>query len=148
MLKSKDIIVENQLFELDLDLDLDNVEKRIIKERNNEIKNLEKDLIDLHDSMTILSTMLNEQGEELNIAEINVENTVITTNEAVIILENIPDKQTTLVKNLKIVGAATVGGVLLGGIGSIFGIIPALIGVGVGTSGGGIVGYISNLFKK
>ena len=148
MQKSTTIIVENQLFELDLDLDLDNVEKRIIKERNNEIKNLEKDLIDLHDSMTILSTMLNEQGEELNIAEINVENTVITTNEAVIILENIPDKQTTLVKNLKIVGAATVGGVLLGGIGSIFGIIPALIGAGIGTSGGGIVGYISNLFKK
>lgn len=138
---TENILIDNQLFTSQ------NVNELIIKERNEEIKNLERDLVDLRDSMEILSSMLGEQGEALDVAEAHVEETVITTNEAVQIIEQIPDKKQVLVRNIKIISGVIVGGALLGGVGSIFGIIPAVVGAGIGSGGGAIVGYISDLLK-
>lgn len=132
------IQIDNQLFET---LDL-------INERNKEIKSLEEDLVALRDSMEILATMIDDQGEKLDIAEKNIEETVITTQEAVQIIEQISDKRDILIRNVKIVSGVIIGGALLGGIGSIFGIIPAIVGAGVGSSGGAVIGFVSDLLKN
>ena len=74
---------------------------------------------------------------------------VIQVVEAVETIEKIPDKREQLIKGLKIAGAATIGGIFLGGIGFFtYGIGPAVIATGVGIGGGAGVGIISNLFRK
>ena len=119
----------------------------IINERNEEIKKLEEEFTDLRDSMQMISVLLLEQGENLDVSENNLDNTVITLNESNEILQTIPDKKETLIKNVKIVSGIIVGGLVVGGIGSVFGIIPGLIGLGIGSGSGAIVGVISNLIK-
>lgn len=135
------ILIDNQLFD-------DKTTDQIIEERNKEIKSLEQDIIALNDSMIILATLLNEQGDELKIAEMNVEQSEITMIETVAILENIPDKKDTVINTVKVISGIVIGGTIVGSIGSIFGILPAIIGVGLGSGTGGIVAYISNLLKK
>lgn len=124
------------------------VDTEIVKDRNKDIKNLEQDLVDLSESMQLLATMVGEQGEAIDTAEEHVEKSVITINESLVIIENIPDQKETLVKNLKIAGSIVVGGTLCGGIGLLFGIGTAIIGTAVGCGGGAIVGVVSNLFKR
>lgn len=119
----------------------------IIDERNKEIKKLEEEFTDLRDSMQLLSVLLVEQGENLDISENNLEKTAIELNEANIILEKIPDKKETLVKNIKIVSSIIIGGLVLGGVGSVFGIIPGIIGLGLGSGSGAVISIVSNLVK-
>ncbi|AYV77044.1 MAG: hypothetical protein Barrevirus9_13 [Barrevirus sp.] len=141
-----DIQLFDQLVEV-VEVEDDEINQIIMKERNDDIKDLEKDLIDLHDSLQMLSLMVHDQGSNLNISANNVEKTVTVTNETVTILEQIPDKKEVIIKNVKIASGIIIGGTVLGGIGSIFGIIPALIGASIGGSTGGIVGYLTNIFK-
>lgn len=135
------IMLDNQLL-------FDNeINEIIIDERNKEIKKLEEEFTNLRDSMQLLSVLLVEQGENLDISENNLEKTAIELNEANIILEKIPDKKETLVKNIKIVSSIIVGGLVLGGVGSVFGIIPGIIGLGLGSGSGAVISIVSNLVK-
>ncbi|ARF09520.1 hypothetical protein Indivirus_1_143 [Indivirus ILV1] len=124
-----------------------NVDELLIKERNEEIKSLEEELINLRDSMKILASMIDDQGEIIDIVEKKIEETAITTEETVKIIEKIPNKKDIIIRNVKIVSGVIIGGAILGGIGSIFGIIPAVICAGIGSSSGAIVGYTTSFLK-
>ena len=92
---------------------------------------------------------LKEQGEELDIAENKIETSVVVVEEATVTIEKLPDKKTKLIKGLKIAGAATIGGVVLGGLGFLtYGIGPAVIATGVGVGSGAGISYIVNLFER
>ena len=146
--KELDTLEKNFIFSELQEVTPDEVDLAIIKDRNRDIKALETDLIEISEIYKIINTMIVDQGEALDIAENNVENTVTTVQETTVILENITDKKDVLIKNLKIAGGIIIGGTLCGGIGSIFGIGTAIIGAGVGGSGGAVVAFISNLFRK
>ena len=142
--KQKSIIIND--IELEQD---DDVAEAIIRERNKEIQELEQDLSDLSESMEIIASLLQEQGEELDIAENNTENSVIAVEEAAITISKLPTKKEKLIRGLKIAGTATVSGIVLGGIGFLtYGIGTAIIATSVGVGGGAGIGYIINLFKK
>lgn len=141
--KTKSIIIGDiELIEQDPDIEM-------IKERNKEVQELEQTLSDLSESMEIIASLLEEQGEELDIAENNTEKSVVAVQEATVTIAKLPTKKEKLIKGLKIAGIATVSGIVLGGIGFLtYGIGPAIIATSVGLGGGAGVGYIANLFKK
>lgn len=135
------------LFVDDMRINEDSINEIIINERNKEILRLEQDFTDLRDSMDILSVLVLDQGENLDVSETNLEETKIHLNEANQVLEKIPDKKELLIRNVKIASGIVIGGLLLGGVGSVFGIIPGLVGAAIGSSSAAIVAGISNLVK-
>ena len=50
-----------------------NPDEEIIKDRNKDIQQLEQDLTDLSESMEIIASLLHDQGEELDVAENNIQ---------------------------------------------------------------------------
>jgi hypothetical protein len=154
---SEDFIpTEKDVSELDI---LDDIKQHVINIKNfdselkevtqeeihfetvNEIKELEKDLLDLNDIMKNLKFFVIEKGEMLDKAEENIDKTCLKTEVAV---ENIKKAENFEIKNRRIktsaVSGAVIGGATLGGIGSFLGFIPGLIGGTVGTIGGAISG--------
>ena len=126
------------------------VDQAIIEETNLKMKELEQDFADLCDAMKIMNELVLLDEEKLE----EIEQNVITTDS--VILETIPILEQALelkeeldnkYVTLKVIGGVIVGGLLFGGVGSIFGIIPAVVGAGVGGGGGGIVGYLTKFFK-
>ncbi len=120
------------------------VDEAITLESEEEIKKLEKDLIDLNSIMKDLNQLVFDQGILINEAEENIDETQLNTEVAVEELQKAEGFQ--ISKRRKIVGAtagATIGGVLLGGLGCLLGgAIPGAIGGGIGTAGGAIGGVV------
>lgn len=121
------------------------VEDNLLIERNKEIKKIEQDLMDINEIMGSLNLMVVEQGEMINLAEQNVEESVESTTIAVEHLKSaeeieIKTRRTTVAT----VTGAAVGGVALGGVGiAVSGLVTGLITGGVGTATGAITGYFA-----
>jgi len=127
------------------------IDRLMAEDRNKQIKELESEIIELNETMQMVNALIVRDGEKLDIVEDNITKVSQDVEETIIILENTAE-QVDGVRNkyttVKVVSGVVVGGVLLGGIGSIFGIIPAVIGAGIGSGGGGLVGYVSKYFGK
>jgi hypothetical protein len=111
----------------------DQVDIKILHERNKEIRTIEEDTMSISEIMQSLSLMIHDQGENLEIASAHVDNAVENSEDAVISL----DKSLSWVVNMRglIVDATTiVAGSGLGALGFIGGPV-----VGVPTFIGGLV---------
>ena len=121
------------------------VDHQIIEERNNEIKKLTQDIEDISEIMSDLSLLILEQGESLEAAFINVENSEIATSEAVVSLaktENYVNKSKQMLRSAGLI----IGGTTVGAFGFIVGpIVGAVTLVSGGVLGTGIA-YITNKF--
>jgi len=118
---------------------IDDVDKAIIDETNMLLEYLEKDMVALSEITLIINENIMIDKEKLDKIEENVieiDNTISETipilEKVIEIKEQIDDKY----KIIKIVGGAIIGGGLCGGIGFVFGIIPGIVGLGLGTSSG------------
>jgi len=119
------------------------IDDRIIQERNWEIKSLESDIQDIAEIMFDLSLMVNDQGETLETAIQNIENTEMATYEAV---KNLEKTEFYVNKSRKILRSAgiIIGGATVGAIGFIVGpIVGAATLVSGGVLGSGIA-YLTN----
>jgi rRNA maturation endonuclease Nob1 len=127
-----------------------NPDEEIIKETNKQLKEIEQELAGLKELMESMNEMIVLDGEKLDQAEENVVNADQTIEETLPILET-TIKEIKEIENkytvLRVVGGAVVGGVLFGGVGSVFGIIPGLVCTIVGTGGGTAAGYLSKFIK-
>lgn len=115
------------------------VDLTIIQERNREVREIEEDIINIHEINLSLSQMLAQQGEQLDIAEQHVENTVIQVNEA---SENLSQTQEIVEKGRKLLRDVCIvgGGLVLGSLGLLLGPIVGIPTMVAGaTLGTGVV---------
>jgi len=127
-------------------LDYENYEihnDRLVEERNNEIRQIEKDVIDISEIMNDLALFVYDQGESIESVMNNIKNSEIATNEAVESLEKTViyvNKRRNILRNMGII----VGGATVGAFGFIAGpIIGAVTLISGGAIGTGIA-YITN----
>ena len=125
----------NQLEYFDVDL---------VNCTNKDLEKLYKDLEDLSSTINIFNTIVINSQE--NIDHIESQTKLIKHNieDNKIDLQEINQK--IVLDKIKLVGGAIITGVLFGGVGSIFGLIPALIGTGSGLCAGGIIGNFINKY--
>ena len=116
----------------------DEVDYHIAVERNQSIHEINRDIEDLAETWTMVSSLVEEQGENINIIENQIQNTVINTEQGVINLERaneyVKDK-IIIIRDISIV----VGGGILGAGGFLLG---PLVGIGTviaGSAAGGAV---------
>lgn len=128
---------DDELFELEHPHFTDaDVEANIIKERNEDIKQITNDVSILSEIFQTIQHMIQEQGIDINFASKNIENTEIQTAEGVKHLEKAEhhQKQTKNVRDAGII----VSGAAIGSVGWIGGPIIGVptTAVGVGLSVG------------
>lgn len=114
----------------------DEINMKIFKENEREMKELERDIESLSESFTIVSLMIAEQGENIDLIKANIEETEQNVESGLLSLEK-AERYSFLengnVKNIAIVvGTMTVGA---------FGFIAGPI-IGIGTSISGLVAGI------
>jgi len=128
-------------------IDNDEIDRKIIEERNIAMSQINQDMIDLSEISKYLSEMFVEQGNELIFIEKKVdhiENDVEKSAKNLEISEKINSVKYKIVKDVLIV----LGGIGAGGLGFIAGpFIGAATLIGGATIGGGIV-YAKNKLKK
>ena len=124
------------------------VEHRIITERNESIHDLNQDMAILSETWKYLSSMIYDQGEQLDIAHKETEMAKINTSEGVVQLE----KAKSLIKDRLIIVrdiALVLGGGILG-IGGFF--LGPIVGIGTviagGAAGGATAAGIHKLSNK
>ena len=101
-----------------------------------------QELADLKDCMNTFSQIVLRDGETLNKIEDKVQKINDEIQTTVIELKNVEQNiNSDFISKLKIIGGVAAGGLLFGGIGGIFGLVPALIGLGVGSGTGGLISY-------
>ena len=125
--------------------EFEDIDYKIVEERNTEIKKLSKDMEDLSEIMTNLSAMVYDQGETIESSVKNIENSEISTLEAVeslIKTEYYVDKSRKIYRNIVIVTS----GIGLGARGFLGGpIIGAITVLSGGMIGSGIA-FVTNKF--
>lgn len=123
-----------------------NSDTEVIKETNKQLQEIENDLLGIDRIMKDFHVLFVDDAEKLLQIEDKVTEVTKTVEETLPIIDSIIEEIKISSDNkiaLKLVSGAVIGGLLLGGVGSIFGIIPAIICTGVGSSSGVIVGYFS-----
>lgn len=122
-----------------------NIDIEILDERNEEMKKIEKDILELKNIYNEYGQILSLQTEDIN----KIENTFnnIKENINVDFSEIKEEIDNTHKKLIHVIGGAVVGGLIFGGIGSIFGPIAILIsgasGLGLGTISGILFHYFN-----
>ena len=113
----------------------DNINQIIIEERNREIQEIEREIIDLHEISRSLSLLLGEQGEELDKGLTKLDESVEHTESAKQSLEKslLYDENGKRLRELSILASGVTLGALgfLGG--PIVGVITLLSGASVST---------------
>lgn len=124
---------------------ISDVETHIINERKAEMFQIEQNVSDLADIFADLSSLVNEQGEQLDIASNHVEMSEINTHESVTNLSVASDTATKIRKWL--IGAGvTSAAVTITGAALTFVSIPiGLTAVGVGIVGVALSGALSRI---
>lgn len=122
------------IHEIDPDLDQ-------IIQTYDDLAELEYELIQLNDIMQEFNLLVMRQDQDLQSIDDTMENVDVLTQEAVIDLVDGEHVDTQTTRQLAYtIGGAIIGGLLTGGIGSIFGVVPAvcsgLTGLGLGSIGG------------
>ena len=121
-------------------MDDEEIDHKILKERNESIQNLEQDITDISDIWSSLASMVNIQGEEIDMVDHQVEVSVTNTNDGLIQLKkskNLLKDRLSMVRDVALV----IGGGILGTPGFLLG---PIIGVGTviaGASAGGITAF-------
>jgi len=151
MVNNKNIIeIDNTLKDIGLIVNQDNIDDIFIKEHNQQIKKIKDELIQLNEIMITFANLTDLQKEPIektnNITnQIDIDTKITTNNikKAANYLKLMENKKINIISN------TIIGGLLCGGLGSIFGIIPAVICCGIGSSiGYSIGGNIKSTFKK
>ncbi len=127
---------EHQAQQYDIVSDSD-IESSIIMERNREIRQIAQDMEDLSDITLSLSTIVQEQGEMLDVTEKNIDSAQQATHEAVEHLANAESSFGAL-KAWAMKGMLVSGGVTgVGALGMI--LSPIIGGVGIALGVGGLI---------
>ena len=115
------------------------VDHRIIMERNESIRVLHQDMDIITDTWNYISSMIYDQGEQINIMEEHIEATEINTKSAAVNLE----KSFDLIRDRLIIIrdiALIIGGGILGTGGFLLG---PIIGVGTAVAGSAAGGAVA-----
>lgn len=118
--------------------ELQEVDLEIIRNRNEDIKELESQMTDLAEIFRDLSVIVHEQGEQIDVSAMNVEH----ASENIVIAERHLEEALviqTKVQSFYWKGALLFGGVALGGVGLAF-FVPI---AGIVTSGVAATGALS-----
>lgn len=115
--------------------ELNDVDYEIIRDRNEDIKELESQMVDLAEIFRDLSIIVHEQGEQIDVSAMNVEHAV----ENIVIAERHLEQASTLqtkVQSFYWKGALVFGGFALGGVGLAFWVpIAGIVTSGVAATG-------------
>ncbi len=120
----------------------DEITRQIVDSRNEEIRRVESDMVNLSEIFQDLAIMIDIQGEQIEIAVINIEESSVNVEESVLHIEKAVQYQSSF--RTKLLGGAIVcGSVTLGGIGLAFlSPIAGIVAAGVGLTGTiGCIGY-------
>ena len=118
----------------------DEMNKIILEERHREMREIASDIEQLAEISIILAGMVEEQGEKIDVAETNIENSVIELEQSTISLENAEKYSAAARNNIKN-AAIIIGGLTAGAFGFIAGPI-----IGVVTTISGITASIGFVF--
>ena len=121
----------------------------IIREQNDQIKNLERDLSDINDILNDLNYQFEYAVPIINHVEDIIEIVDEDMNDTLDVMVDLPTYTSFNYQSLKIISGAGVGGLILGGVGLCFGIGPAVGGLGIGMGvGAGITSGVYYLKEK
>lgn len=133
----KEINIEN--------INFTNSEDKLFIEYEQEIENMNKELLEFKDVLEKMGELvfidnntLNELEDSIVKTTENIEKNIIAIEEATKIIQN--ENKYNLIKFL---GIPTVSCLVFGGFGSFLGIIPAIVGAGIGLAAGGLLGSAS-----
>lgn len=133
------------LEELNSYLKEENADEFLLQESEESINKIKEDLLILKEIVDSVNSMIDEQKEDIEqiVHTVSkVEQNIESGNEE---LENALGYSAKSKKTVALtVGGAVVGSVLTGGVGSVFGVIPAVAGLGIGGSVGLLVGAVVN----
>ena len=122
--------INEHLMENDVDI-------KIINETNNQLRQIEQDLKDLSDIFNTVNNLIGKENDNIN----KIEENVVSIDETIdYIVDDTINDLTTIehqYKNYttaKIAGGAIIGGTIAAGVGAFFGIVPCIIGAGIGLS--------------
>ena len=122
-----------------------NVQTKIMHERNHEIQQIEQDLVDLSEISVELAVMVDDQGESIDTAEQHTTEAVESTADGVQNLEQ-ANVFTNKFRSRLIMGTS-VGVAVTGGVLALF--ASPIIGLGIGLIGAaGIAGGALRFRKK
>jgi hypothetical protein len=127
----------------------DNVDKAIADEINFLLEELKEDMIAINEISLIINEKLAIDNDKLEMIEDNLEITDDNIEEAIPLLEETIELKENVDKKyviITVVSGIVVGGGICSGIGALFGVAPALIGLGLGAGSGGTVGYLTGIF--
>lgn len=130
----KEINIQN-FKELDTDYEL-------LLETNLEIENIEKELLALNSVNEIVGELVFMDQEKINLVDTQITLAQQNLETTIPILSEVSNSNSGITK-LKIMGGVILGGTLLGGVGALFGIVPCIVAVGIGSGTGGLVGYFT-----
>ena len=118
------------------------IDEEIIRERNQEVSQIEKEMTEISEIMTDLSLMIGEQGEGIQLSAENIDHAKEEVEESVIHLEEsvkYTDKRKQLIKNAVLIFT----GLSLGVLGFIAGPIVGAITLVTGTATGGTIAFLT-----
>jgi hypothetical protein len=116
----------------------DEIEYNIIAERNQSVNELHKEMENLSETWNLAARLIMDQGEHLDVAEINVEKSEKNTSESVKLLEKAREHvkdRIIMIRDISIV----VGGGILGVSGFLLGPMVGISTVIAGSAAGGAV---------
>jgi t-SNARE complex subunit (syntaxin) len=118
------------------------VDEEIARERNEEVGKIESEISEITAIMLDLASMVEYQGEELQISTANVQDAKENVEESVIHLEEsvkYTDKRKQIIKNAVLLFT----GLSLGALGFIAGPVIGAITVITGTATGGTIAFLT-----
>ena len=125
--------------------EFENIDHKILRERDTDIKKLSEDIEIISEIMSELAFMVNDQGESIEKIVENIKDSEIATSDAVESLmksEQYMDKTRRLLRNVSIVA----GGLTVGALGFLGGPIIGAISVLSGGMLGSGIAFITNKF--
>jgi len=122
---------------------IDVTDETIVNERNREIELIHEDILDINEITKDMNEMLHQQGYIITKVEDKIHECGDKTVHAIEELKK-ADKyhQKYSYGKYKILGGLIIGTTIFGGIGAVFGIIPAVASAGLGGSLGAVIGFI------
>ena len=118
------------------------IDEEIIRERSEEVRFIEKEMMEISEIMTDLSLMIGQQREEIQLSVENIEHAKEEVEESVNHLEEsvkYTDKRKQLIKNAVLIFT----GISLGALGFIAGPIIGAITLVTGTATGGTIAFLT-----
>lgn len=129
------------------EMDDSDIETSILQEKEELLNQIQNDLIILQEIVDSVNELVYDQKDnvdQITLTVDRVEENIELGNEQLeqALGYNVQHKKTVTLT----IGGAVIGGLLTGGIGSVFGLVPAIIGLGLGSGlGSGIGATVSRL---